>query len=272
MTKQTLWSLLPDPKKSNVIIRAAVDIDRFRAGLTRLQREQLPYATALALTDTACTAASAVTKALPSIFAAKGRAPTPFTMRAVGVSAARKNNPTAIVFIKRLQAGYLAIEETGGVRVRASGAPVLTPVDVLVNAYGNIPRGLVRRLAANPEDYFLGRVRGVFGLWERVYTPGSRRILRAPRGLRLLVAFHDRAVYRPRFGLERLVEASVREQSSCRRRYGPGSPARWRPPSPGRGQRVLPGDHPVRAFRVAPVRDCERLRNCEFGAMVRDPE
>ena len=220
MTKQTLRSLLPDPKKPNVIIRAAVDIGCFHAGLTRLQREQLPYATALALTDTPRTAASAATKALPSIFAAKGRAPTPFTMRAVGVSAARKNNPTATVFIKRLQASYLAIEETGGVRVRAPGAPVLTPVDVLVNAYGNIPRGRVRRLAANPEDYFLGRVRGIFGLWERVYTPGSRHSLRWARGLRLLVAFHDRAVYRPRFGFERLVEASVREQLPAALRAG----------------------------------------------------
>ncbi len=97
-------------------------------------------------------------------------------------------------------------------RVRAPGAPVLTPVDIATNLYGNIPHGLVRKLAADPENYFIGRVRGAYGLWERVAGPGGGHILRTARGLRLLVAFHDRAVYRPRFGFK----ARVRDAVSAR--------------------------------------------------------
>lgn len=195
-----------------MILSVATDFWRFRATLDMLGREQLPYTAALALNQVARQARDDLTRSLPAIFSAKGRSPTPFTMRSIGTSAARKSSLQAAVFVKRQQAKYLEIEETGGVRVREPHAPVLTPVDVAVNLYGNIPRGLVRRLLENPEDYFLGRVRGVYGLWERVATerhPRSAHIVRYRRGLRLLVAFRERATYRPRFGFAGHVRTSV---------------------------------------------------------------
>lgn len=194
---------------ANVIVSVSTDFHRFRATLDRLGREQLPYAAALALNQTARTAREDVTRELPAIFSAKGRPPTPFTMRAIGTAPARKTSLAARVFVKRLQARYLEIEETGGIRVREPGAPVLTPVDVRVNRYGNIPRALIRRLAADPQRYFLGRIDGIYGLWERLAAP-SRRGGRRAGGVRLLVAFREQATYRPRFHFGEHVAASVR--------------------------------------------------------------
>lgn len=193
-----------------MIVSVSTDFARFGATLDRLGREQLPYAAALALNSTARTAREAVTRELPAIFDAKGAPPTPFTMRAIGTAAARKNNLTAEVFVKDQQAKYLRIEEFGGTRVSKPGSPVLIPVDVARNAYGNIPRGLLRKLLADPESYFLGRARGIYGLWERAGTTGAGgHVLRSQRGLRLLVAFRERASYRPRFGFGERVRRSV---------------------------------------------------------------
>lgn len=188
-------------------ISVAFDTRRFRDGLDDLGRKQLPFATALAINETARLAQRALTRALPEIFSKKG-APTPFTRRAIGVQGARKTNLRATVFVKRIQASYLAIEETGGTRRRSVGAPILTPVDfTALNAYGNIPRGTLRRLRGDPKRYFLGEIRGVYGLWQRTGKPGPRK--GSPRGLKLLIAFRSRAVYRPRFGFHERISATV---------------------------------------------------------------
>ncbi len=151
------------------------DFWRFSQTLDDLQRKQLPFATALALNRTARFAQQSLTRALPSIFAKKG-APTPFTMRAIGMTPARKSNLRAEIFVKRIQARYLGIEETGGAVSRAPGAPILTPVDARLNTYGNLPKGMLQRWKANPRRYFIGEVRGVYGAW------GADRIGRPRRG------------------------------------------------------------------------------------------
>ena len=189
-------------------ITSVNDFERLGRALDVFGRQQLPYAASLALSATARAAAAELTRELPAIFSHKGE-PTPFTRRAIGTTAARKTNLAAEIFVKRQQAKYLLIEETGGTRVPAPGAPVLTPVDVKRDAYGNIPRGMIRKLLAEPESYFIGRVRGVYGLWERTRRPGQRHILRGQRGLRLLVAFRERARYAPIFGFEDRVRRSV---------------------------------------------------------------
>ncbi|HEY3909463.1 MAG TPA: hypothetical protein VGM07_06190 [Stellaceae bacterium] len=191
-----------------ITLRTTNDFARLGRALDAFGRQQLPYAAALALTATARAAQQEVTRNLPAIFSAKGP-PTPFTKQAIGFSPARKANLAAAVFVKRQHAKYLLIEETGGVRVRAPGAPVLVPVDVKRNDYGNIPRNLLRKLLEEPETYFIGRARGFYGLWERTRRPGQSHVLRTGRGLRLLVAFREEAKYRPRFGFEEQVRRSI---------------------------------------------------------------
>lgn len=177
------------------IVSVAWDVARFRATLDDFGRKQLPFATALALNETARFAAAEVTRALPEIF----QRVTPFTRRAIGIKAARKTNLRAEVFVKRIQAQYLAIEATGGTRIWAPGKPILTPVNVALNAYRNIPRGTLRKLLANPKRYFLGEVRGVYGVWERL--PRHR--------LKLIVALRSRATWRARFDFGRRVDGAV---------------------------------------------------------------
>lgn len=189
------------------IVSIRSDLARFGRTLDDLQRTQLPFATALALTATARIAQRDLTRALPSIFSTKGR-PTPFTLRAIGITPARKNNPRAAVFVKRAQATYLAREETGGAVGPEPGAPILTPVNAPLNVYGNIPRGTIRKLAeGDPKRYFLGTIRGVYGLWERLASgPGGGS---AARGLKLIAAMRPHAAYKPRFGFRPRIAASV---------------------------------------------------------------
>lgn len=190
-----------------MILSVQNDLWRFRETLNELERRQLPFAQVLAVNRTARLAQQSLSRALPGIFAKKG-APTPFTLRAVGMTTARKSSPVASVFIKRVQARYLGIEETGGDVTRAAGKPILTPVDASLNPFGNIPKGMLQRWKSNPRRYFIGQVRGVYGVWERTGLGGPRG--GTPRGLKLLAAFRQSARYRPRFGFQDHIAASVR--------------------------------------------------------------
>lgn len=189
-----------------MIVSVRHDFYRFGETLNDFQRRQLPFAAALALTATARSAQRVVTGEIPQIFNHKGP-PTPFTRRAVGITPARKSNLRAEVFVKRAQAKYLGIEETGGAVHPAPGAPILTPVNAPLNAYANIPRGTVRKLAGR-DRYFLGTVHGVYGLWERLRpTPGAGG---AQHHLRLVAAMRQHARYQPRFGFGQRVGDAVR--------------------------------------------------------------
>jgi hypothetical protein len=183
-----------------MFVSVETDFWRFRRTLDKLAQREMPFAAVLALNATARAAAQDVTRELPAIFHQKGR-PTPFTKRAIGSQGARKSNLRAQVFVKRQQQKYLLPEEEGASRGWAPGAPILVPVPggIRVNAYGNIPRGLVHRLLADRKHYFLGRVRGVMGVWQRL---GHGRV-------RLMAALRERATWRAKFGFQQHVAASV---------------------------------------------------------------
>ena len=165
----------------------------FAAQLDDIERKQLPYATARSLTETAKAAQAEITRALPSIF----DRPTPFTMRAIGIKPARKDDLTAEVFVRDIQAEYLKLEETGGTRQPKKTALVI-PANIRLNEYGNIPRGALQRLKGRGKNaVFVGTVKGVGGFWQR----GPHH------SIRLLAAFAPRAQYRPRFGYQERVRA-----------------------------------------------------------------
>lgn len=156
----------------------------------------MPFAIAKALTDTAkLDAQPAVERRIELAF----DRPTPFTKRGVGIAAARKGtDPVATVFIKDVQAKYLSLEETGGVRLPKRRALVL-PAGQRVNQYGNLPRGVVQRLLGRP-DVFSGQVKGVGGIWQR--RKGGK--------VKLLIRFESEARYQPRFQFAKTVEEIAR--------------------------------------------------------------
>lgn len=171
-------------------INVSSDVSRLTAHLRTVERRQIPFATATALTAVAKHAQATVTAELPSIFNAKG-APTPFTMRAIGFDRATKASLTASVFVKPLQARYLELEETGGFRSSASGKSLPEPVAIPTNTYGNIARNKIAQLASKP-GYFIGTVKGVKGLYQRPKTGPLRLMARFVLGWSIAPRFRFR--------------------------------------------------------------------------------
>lgn len=208
------------------------EFDRFAATVDRLHREQLPFATAQALTDTARAAQRQVTEALPAIF----DRPTPFTMRALTIIPARKERQFAVVMVRDVQAKYLLPEEIGGERTpamatRRPGRALVEPGPTLPrDIYGGIPVGTLPQLrqaaARHPRQRRARR--------DKMGPPTARQAVAAlgasgvfysgPVGSRLggyfkrlpdhhltrLIAFVPVAHYRPRFHFDARVEAACR--------------------------------------------------------------
>jgi len=151
-----------------------LDLRGLTSGLDRAARKQLPFAAAGALNDVARAGIAAERLAMTQEL----DRPRPFTaQQGLRLAAASKGSLIATVYIPQIQSRYLAPEILGGAQVLNAGA-VLRPIDQATDRYGNLPRGLVARLKAR-RDVFIGAVRGVEGVWQRL--PGHR--------LRLLIRF-----------------------------------------------------------------------------------
>ncbi len=115
--------------------------------LRTLAADQVPFAIAQAVTDTAIAAQKAVTAEMPGIF----DRPKPFTTNSLVMRPARKDNPVAMVTVKDLQASYLLLEETGGTRTasdtsKGSGSALVIAPTLKLNQFGNIPNAAVSKL------------------------------------------------------------------------------------------------------------------------------
>ena len=159
------------------------DITRALAKLKDVPARQIPFATALALTNTATQAQNLLTNKLPEHF----DRPTPFTMRAIGTERATKGNLKARVFVKRDQLKYLQFGIDGGTRLPPKRA-IPIPVDQAVNQYGNLPRSKIAQLLSR-KDIFSGVVHGIGGIWQR----------RKDHSLVLLISWKPKATYRKRY-------------------------------------------------------------------------
>lgn len=163
------------------------DVER---DLSDAARRQLPFATSVALNDTAKDIQKNETRRLSK----RLDRPTPFTKRAYGVRRATKRRLEARVFVKPIQARYLEKQEDGGL-VRPKGRALLVPHKARVNKYGNLPRGAVKRMVANPK-VFSGTPKGGRrgpGLYER--QGRNKRLVR-------LITYTKSARYRPRLGFK----------------------------------------------------------------------
>lgn len=192
-------------QKVNVVADAVVDTSGWRRKRGMVEK-QVPFAAAVALTQTAKDAQKVVTDRLERIF----DRPTPWTKNSITIVSAKKTNLEALVLVKDLQAQYLAIQETGGIRTPRPGKPINIPVNIRTNASGNIPRGAIRREVGKTNVFTVG-------LGEKL-PPGIYRRARARRKQRqvptLLVAVERRAQYRPRFEFKRQVVTVIRARWS----------------------------------------------------------
>jgi hypothetical protein len=98
-----------------------VNIAAAMAGLQRVRQDQIPFATAKALTNVAQAARDAVKIKLPSQFRLRNE----WTERGVEATMATKANPVALVTLNRY---YMYLQEQGGVKI-AKRNYIAVPLD-----------------------------------------------------------------------------------------------------------------------------------------------
>ena len=176
------------------------------AHLNRIQRKQIPFATAKALTQTAKDVRESLKKALPRYL----HRPTPKLISSVRSDMATKYNVTARVgfaglgFDKTLwresPAEIMRYHIKGGTRFPNRKA-IAVPVKQTTNQYGNLKRNAIKNLLANKTKYFSGTPKGMSnaGIYQR-----------QKKKLKMLVAWEPKATYQGgRFPFKSIVKLGV---------------------------------------------------------------
>lgn len=180
----------------------ATDFDRsiqkITAGLTALEKKQIPFALSVALNNTANHAKREAQRQMRR----RLDNPTPFTVNGIAVIRSNKRSLVAKVLIKDVQAEYMKFSVRGG----RSGKRVSRPANIRLNKFGNIPgmrAGKKIRALLNRPDTFAGSLRGIDGVWQRV---------RGSRSLKLLIRFVDSQTYGKKYPFHEIVMTEARKQ------------------------------------------------------------
>ena len=203
-------------------ISVKADIKELTRKLNRIQKKQIPFATANALNETAFDARKDVMKAMPKYL----DRPKPMTVKTVQVEKAHKKKGLVgkVGFPGKgfgrtkwaeTPAEIMARQIAGGIRRPRKKALAVPTKNMKTNKYGNLPRNKINTLLGNKDAYFSGVPRGMqgdqnAGIWQRM-PPNSRRKKRGSGKIRMVVAWEPKASYTKRFPLKRLVEASVKK-------------------------------------------------------------
>lgn len=157
-------------------INVRSNVKELQRKLSDLAYKQLPFATAQALTALAKNVQAGEKDAMGSIF----DRPKPFTVNSVGITAARKDNLQATVYMKDIAAAYLMPYEFGGKNTLNSKA-LLKPVGAVseLDRFGNLPKNYLAKLRGR-KDIFIGKVvtkaGEVNGVWQRTLTEGAKSV------------------------------------------------------------------------------------------------
>lgn len=178
------------------------DIDKVTRQLKGLAKNQIPFATSLALNQVAQDSQRRAQRRLRTDI----DRPTPFTIRGIKAKRSNKHNLYAEVFIQDIQAEYLKYAIKGGTRSPKKRA-IVVPVDLKLNKYGNIPRRKIKTLLQR-KDVFVKNNSSHAGIYQR--TKSGK--------LKMLVAFENTATYEPRWPFYDIVmlEAKVRIKPAMR--------------------------------------------------------
>lgn len=198
----------------------------------QLFSDQLPFACAKALTDTA----KAVKDAMPARLQQDLDRPTAFTTQGFYLTAARKDKLEATVGVKDRQAEYLGYQIEGGTRAPKRKALRL-PARIQVDVSGNLPKGIIQQLIARAQagkratkgqarkagisaktDIFYGEPGDgrPAGIYQRVAVGAGRTRL-----LPLIVFPRRSATYRSRF------DFAGEAERVAEREFGPALERAW---------------------------------------------
>ena len=172
-------------------------------------RKQIPYATSVALNQTAFDVRTSLQRLLPRFI----DRPTKATTKSVQVQQSNKRNLVATVgFVgkgfrttkwNKSPAEIMAKHITGGTR-KPNKRAIAVPVSLKKNQYGNIPRNKITKLLSDKTKYFSGvpKGRSNAGIYER-----------QKKGLKMLVAWEPKANYQGgRFPFRRIATNTVNKR------------------------------------------------------------
>ena len=157
----------------SVTVNLSADVDKLYQSLNDAAKKHIPFATARALTAIADRVAVVEKNNIKATFPTA----TPFTMGSFFRLYATKANLTATVDIKDIAAKYLTPFNTGGPHDLGTKKGLLTPIGQAVNQYGNLPPNTLANLKSR-RDVFIGKVRGINGVWQRVTDPNKVSLLK----------------------------------------------------------------------------------------------
>lgn len=179
-----------------IAISVRKQIKQFQKSIDHYARDQVPFAASLAINDIARQIVAGEKDQIRKTFGPV----TPFTLNGFRIKFAKKNDLNAAISLMPIQAGYLDPYEGGGKQVPHISA-MLTPKNIGLNQYGNIPYGALKYLKAQkgvfaalksgnkaalamaqakmnslrtgPNGYFIGPVKTkaggtIGGLWQRM--------------------------------------------------------------------------------------------------------
>ena len=146
------------------------NIDEVTRGMSSIQKKQIPFATMLALNDTAFD--------LQRVYKAQTKQkfsePTKFTQTGFAVEKAKKTNLKAVVYVTEKRVDYMKLQVDGGVRHPKNKAIIIpnrsNSDDLAKWKSGNLTKGAVNKIKKQKDKYFFGVPKGnqgSEGIWER---------------------------------------------------------------------------------------------------------
>lgn len=190
-------------------IKIKADTKRVKKWLRKVEKKQIPFATARAITQTLQVAKKDLIRQLDKDI----NRPTPFTRRGFRVDGANKQTLTGRVFILPIQARYLAFQIFGGVKLPKGTALALRPIKpgagrISLNRFGNVPPAQRPRNQL-AKGAFSATINGVSGIWRAPTKTKSGKIRKGSR-MQLLFAYERQAVYRKRYRFFERGQNSIR--------------------------------------------------------------
>ena len=192
-----------------ITIKIKADTKRVKRYLSNVQKQQIPFATARAITQTLQVAKKDVIRQLDKDI----DRPTPFTRRAFRVDGAKKKTLTGRLFALPKQNEYLKLLIFGGIRRPKGVALTMRPAKpapggIRLNRFGNIPAAQQAK-AQLAKGAFSATINGVAGIWMPPKKTKSGKLRKGSR-MKLVLAYEKQAVYRPRYRFFERGQNSIR--------------------------------------------------------------
>ena len=163
-------------------VNVKTNIKEISKNLTRDQKKQVPFASAMAINNTLFQ----LRKEMGKQTRKKLDRPTKFTQNGFVVQKAKKQNLKGMLFLKDAVEKYLKFQIDGGIRSTGKYIPVPFKQNARLNKFGNIVgkrSGLIKK-----KSQFIGTVNGLLGVWER--QKGNK--------LKLIIGFERTVEYKPK--------------------------------------------------------------------------